>query len=233
MQCIETPVSVVVSSWEDYQQKEFRSAFRVAAEKGKDFIEAVIRLKDLTIKKADLTWQMVAEDLGYTADALDARIWRHQNPAKVEARNESRRNTPLNPTPNGVSSRRSDDFPIIPESIKQHYIPMGKNEKGENIYAMKGPGWGRTEPENIDPDSEFFHSNVTTENDPARATTAEPLTDTTYSKEWVAIQLVDGIEMRLGGVPVDERRDVLVEAWRILINRGFILTPKSQATESS
>jgi hypothetical protein len=224
-------VSVVVSSWEDYQQREFRSAFRAAAEKGKDFIEAVIRLKDLTIKKADLTWQMVAEDLGYTADALDARIWRHQNSAKAREYSDQR---PIhrNPTPNGVSSRRNDDFPVVPESIKQHYIPMGKNEKGENIYAMKGPGWGRTEPENIDPDSEFFHPNATTGDYPARATTAEPLTETTYSKEWVAIQLVDAIEMRLGGVPVDERRDLLMGAWRILINRGFI-PRQSQATESS
>lgn len=70
----------LVESLKSDERRSFIQAFRSASLKGKDFIEAVIELKRLTLKAKILSWELVAEDLGFTFNALDARIYRFRHP---------------------------------------------------------------------------------------------------------------------------------------------------------
>lgn len=206
------PVAAVVESWQSYEQREFKAAFGAAATKGKDFIEAVIRLKALTLKKKDLTWEMVAEDLGYTADSLDARIWRYQNPAQVEIRNEARRAyTPLNSTPNSVSSRRGDDFANPPSSVKGAYIPLGLDEKGNETYALKS--WTQPPPRS----------------EAEEATAAAPAcqSEEKESIEIAAMKVEPSLRLYLDDYNPEERERIMGLIYRSLRSQGYL--PKKAA----
>src|SRR5690349_3402426 len=79
-QLFSAPVAAAVESWESHQQKAFKNAFAQARERGELFIGAVIKLKKITLACKNLSWELVCEDLGYTVDALDRRIYRHDHP---------------------------------------------------------------------------------------------------------------------------------------------------------
>lgn len=70
----------LVDSLKSDERRSFIQAFRCASSKGQDFIQAVIELKRLTLKAKVLSWELVAEDLGFTFNALDARIYRYKHP---------------------------------------------------------------------------------------------------------------------------------------------------------
>jgi DNA repair photolyase len=70
----------LVGSLASGERRSFIQAFHSASLKGQDFIRAVIELKRLTLKAKILSWELVAEDLGFTFNALDARIYRYKHP---------------------------------------------------------------------------------------------------------------------------------------------------------
>lgn len=123
------PMAAAVESLDGHKRKAFKNAFEKAKEHGEGFVKAVIALKKITLSDKHLTWSLVAEDLGYTADSLDARIYRHEHPNAPRTRINT--DSPVVETTTLSGFLHKDDRPELLEKIAN----LGPGANGDSVAA--------------------------------------------------------------------------------------------------
>jgi hypothetical protein len=220
--------TVAVEKDEHALIQDFDDALESIKKYNAEAAKAARKLKEQYISKgkriAGQGWEAFLASRDLTTDQVDKWIIQYE------------RKTGLRPLPEASSRQtartnilKTKDYSIPPAPVKNNYIPLGKNEKGQETYAMKAPGWGLAKDKAVGPDSEFYQPSDKVEPDPID--TAVERIQESATVEWVAVQIADLIIVRLSMLrSMDDRRAAMLSAIG-MVRHQRILPQVKEATD--